>query len=119
MVWQNNMFQTKEQDKTPEERLSDVEISNPPKKEFRVIIIKMIQKLWKRMNAQEIPWQSSGWDSAFSLLRVRVQSLVRKRRSQKPHGKKKEWMQRSIQDQPKEEHTKTHSNQIQIDTNYR
>ena len=109
----------KEQDKNPRDQTNEEEISSLPEKEVRVIIIKMIQKLWKRMNAQEIPWQSSGWDSAFSLLRVRVQSLVRKRRSQKPHGKKKEWMQRSIQDQPKEEHTKTHSNQIQIDTNYR
>ena len=37
MRWQRNVFQMKEQDKTPEE-LSDVEI------EFRVTIVKMIQK---------------------------------------------------------------------------
>ena len=33
----------KEQDKTPEE-LSDVEIGSLPEKEFRVTIVKMIQK---------------------------------------------------------------------------
>lgn len=37
------MFQMKEQDKTPEE-LSDVEIGSLPEKEFRVTIVKMIQK---------------------------------------------------------------------------
>ena len=46
------MFQTKEQDKTPEEHLSDVEIDNVPEKEFRVMIIKMIQELRKTMHAQ-------------------------------------------------------------------
>ena len=34
------MSQTKEQDKTPKEELSDVEIGNLPKKEFRVMMIK-------------------------------------------------------------------------------
>ena len=42
----------KEQDKTSEEQLSEVEIGNPPEKEFRVIIVKMIQDLEKRMEAQ-------------------------------------------------------------------
>ena len=37
------MFQTKEQDKTPKEELSVVEIGNLPEKEFRVMIIKMIE----------------------------------------------------------------------------
>lgn len=45
------MFQMKEQDKTPEE-LSDVEIGNLPEKEFRVMIVKMIQKLGRKMDAQ-------------------------------------------------------------------
>ena len=39
------MFQTKEQDKTPEEELSEVEIGNLPEKEFRVVMIKMIKDL--------------------------------------------------------------------------
>ena len=36
------------QDKTPEEQLSEVEISNLPEKEFRVMIVKMIQDLRKK-----------------------------------------------------------------------
>ena len=46
-----NIFQTKEQDKTTEQ-LSEMEMGNLPKKEFRVMIIKMIQELGKRMDAQ-------------------------------------------------------------------
>ena len=46
------MFQMKEQDKTPEEELSEVEIDNLPEKEFRVMIIKMIKELGRRMYAQ-------------------------------------------------------------------
>ena len=46
------MFQTKKQDETPEEQLSEMEIGNLPEKEFRVIIVKMIQDLGKRMEAQ-------------------------------------------------------------------
>ena len=45
------MSQMKEQDKTSEEQLSDVEIGNLHETEFRVIIVKMIQGLWKRMEA--------------------------------------------------------------------
>ena len=46
------MSQMKEQDKTPEEQLSEVEIGNLPEKESRVTIVKMIQDLRKRMEAQ-------------------------------------------------------------------
>ena len=42
----------KEQDKTPEEQLSEVEIGNLPEKEFIVMTVKMIQDLRKRMEAQ-------------------------------------------------------------------
>ena len=38
------MFQMKEQEKTTEEELSEVEIGNLSEKESRVMIIKMIQK---------------------------------------------------------------------------
>ena len=38
----------KEQDKTPEEELSEVEISDLPDKEFKVMITKMLSKLrWR------------------------------------------------------------------------
>ena len=49
------MFQKKEQGKTWEEHISDVEIGNLSKKEFRVMIIKMIQELGKDwMTEQEV-----------------------------------------------------------------
>ena len=46
------MFQTEEQDKTPEEQLNDIETSNLPKTEFRVMIVKMLQDLGKRIEAK-------------------------------------------------------------------
>ena len=46
------MFQMKEQDKTPEERLSEVEIGNLFEKEFRIMIVKMIQDPGKIMEAK-------------------------------------------------------------------
>ena len=52
MRWQRSTFQTKEQDKTPEEQLSEVEIGNLPEKELRVMIVKRIQDLRKGMEAQ-------------------------------------------------------------------
>ena len=42
----------KEQDKTPEEQLSEVEKGNLPEKEFTVMRAKMIQDLGERMAAQ-------------------------------------------------------------------
>lgn len=44
MGQQRNMFQTKEQDKAPEE-LNEVEIGNLPEKEFRVMTVKTIKEL--------------------------------------------------------------------------
>ena len=35
----------KEQDKTPEKQLNEVEIGNLPEKEFRIMIVKMIHDL--------------------------------------------------------------------------
>ena len=39
----------KEEDKTPEEELSDVEISNLLDKEFKVMFVKMLKELGRRM----------------------------------------------------------------------
>ena len=47
----------KEQDKSPEKQLNEVEIGNFPKKEFRIMIAKMIQDLGKRMEKQEMCYQ--------------------------------------------------------------
>ena len=41
--------QMKEQNKTPEEELSEVEMGSLPEKEFRVIIIKMIREFGERI----------------------------------------------------------------------
>ena len=42
----------KEQDKNPEELISEVEIGNLPENEFRIMIVKMIQDIRKRTEAQ-------------------------------------------------------------------
>ena len=46
------MLQTKEQDKNPQEQLNEEETGNLPEKEFRVMIVRTIQNLEKRMEAQ-------------------------------------------------------------------
>ena len=46
------MYQMKEQDKTPEKQLNEVETANLPEKEFRIMRVKMIQDLRKRMEAK-------------------------------------------------------------------
>ena len=46
------MHQIKEQDKTPEKQLNEVEIGSLPEKEFRIMIVKMIQDLGKRMEVK-------------------------------------------------------------------
>ena len=45
------MFQRKEQDKTPEEQLSEVNIGNQPWKVFKATMVKMIHNLRKWMEA--------------------------------------------------------------------
>ena len=52
MKRQRAMYQVKEQDKTPEKQLNEVEIGNLPEKEFRIMIEKMIQDLGKRMEVK-------------------------------------------------------------------
>ena len=52
MKRQRAMYQMKEQDKTPEEQLNEMDIGNLPETEFRITIVKMIQDLGKRMKAK-------------------------------------------------------------------
>ena len=47
------MYQMKEQDKTPEKQLNEEEIVKLPEKEFRVMIVKMIQNLGNRIEKIE------------------------------------------------------------------
>ena len=42
----------KEQDKTPEKQLNEMEIGNLAEKEFRIMIVKLNQDLGKRMEAK-------------------------------------------------------------------
>ena len=46
------MYQLKEQHKSPKKQLNEVEIGNLPEKEFRIMIVKMIQDLGKRREAK-------------------------------------------------------------------
>ena len=52
MKKQKVMSQMKGQDKIPEKQLNEVEIGNLPKREFSIMIVKMIQDLGKRMEAK-------------------------------------------------------------------
>ena len=52
MKRQRATYQMKKQDKTPEKQLNEVEIGHLPEKEFRIMILKMIQDLGKRMEAK-------------------------------------------------------------------
>ena len=46
------MYQMKEQDKTPQKQLNEVEIVNLSEKGYRIMIVKMIQDLGKKMDAK-------------------------------------------------------------------
>ena len=46
------MSHMKEQDKTSERQLNEVELGNLPEKEFRIMIVKMIQDLRKGMQTK-------------------------------------------------------------------
>ena len=52
MKRQRAMYQMNEQDKPPEKQLNEVEIGNLLEKEFRIMMVKMIQDLGKRMEAK-------------------------------------------------------------------
>ena len=53
MKKQKVMSHMKGQDKPPEKQLTEVEIGNPPEKEFRIMIVKMIQDLGKIMEKMQ------------------------------------------------------------------
>ena len=46
------MYQIREQDKTQEKQLNEGEVGNLPEKEFRIMIVRMIEELRKRMEAK-------------------------------------------------------------------
>ena len=51
------MSQLKRQDKIPEKQLHEVGIGNLPEKEFRIMIVKMIQDLRKSMEKMQDVYQ--------------------------------------------------------------
>ena len=53
MKKQKVMSQIEGQDKTPEKKLNEVETSNLPEKEFRIIIVKMNQDLRKTIEKMQ------------------------------------------------------------------
>ena len=53
MKKQKVMSQMKEQDKTPEKQLNEVETGKLPEKEFRMMIVKLIQDLGNRMEKMQ------------------------------------------------------------------
>ena len=52
MKKQKVISQIKGQDKIPEKQLNKMDIGNLPDKEFRIMVVKMIQDLGKRMEAK-------------------------------------------------------------------
>lgn len=52
MKKQKVMSQMKGQDKSPEKQLNEAEIGSFPEKEFRIMIVNIIQDLGKRMEAK-------------------------------------------------------------------
>ena len=52
MKRQRNTQQVKEQDKCPPDQTKEEEIGNLPDKEFRIVIVKMIQNLENKMELQ-------------------------------------------------------------------
>ena len=53
MKRQRAIYQMKEQDKTPEKQLNEVEIGNLPEKEFRIMIVKMNQDLREKNGGKD------------------------------------------------------------------
>ena len=52
MKRQRNIQQVKEQDKCPTNKTKEEEIGNLPDKEFRIMIVKMIQNLENKLELQ-------------------------------------------------------------------
>ena len=47
---QRNMTQMKQQEKTPENKLNEMEASNLPETEFRIMVIRMLNELMGSMD---------------------------------------------------------------------
>ena len=57
MKRQRNTQQVKEREKCPPSQTKEEEMGNLPEKEFKIMIIKMIQNLENKMELQKIAWR--------------------------------------------------------------
>ena len=71
----------KRQDKTPEKQLNEVEMGNLLEKELRIMIVKMIQGLWQRMekmqemiakDTEEIKSKHTGMNNTLEGINCRI-----------------------------------------------
>ena len=76
MRQQRNMAQMKEQGKTPEEQLSEVEMGNLPEKEFTVMILKMIQNTGNNMEAQTEKIQEMFYKDLEELQQTKMNNTI-------------------------------------------
>ena len=70
----------KEQDKSPEKQLNGVEIGNLPEKEFRIMIVKMIQDLGEKLEANIKKMQEMFNKDLEELKNKHLEELKNKRR---------------------------------------
>ena len=76
------MYQMKEQDKIPEKQLNELEIGNLPEKEFRIMIVKLIQDLGKRMKAKMEKMQEMFNKDLEELTNKHLEQLKNKQRDE-------------------------------------
>ena len=67
----------KEQNKTPEKQLNEVETGNLPEKEFRIMIVKMIQDLGQMIQARIEKMQA--------MFNIDLEELKNNKQKQKVH----------------------------------
>ena len=75
---QRVMSQIKEQDKTQKKQLNVVEIGNLPEKEFRIMIVKMIQDLGKRMKKMQEMFTKDLENNRKKKKKIRGEQHIRK-----------------------------------------
>ena len=78
MKMQRVMSQIKEQDKTQKKQLNVVEIGNLPEKEFRIMIVKMIQDLGKRMKKMQEMFTKDLENNRKKKKKIRGEQHIRK-----------------------------------------
>ena len=73
MKSKRNISQMKEQDKTPEEQLNEVEIENLSEKYFRVTLVRMIQDFGKKKIEAKIDELEETFNKGIEDLKINKQ----------------------------------------------